>query len=287
MRSAPFEYFAPRSTDELWSVLDKFGDEAKILAGGQSLIALMNLRFVTPEALVDLKYLPHFSGISRQGSTIRIGATATQRSVEANETIKNELPIVALATRSIGHPQIRNRGTFGGSLAHADPSSELPAAVMALDCTLVLESKVGERIVRAIDFFTGPYTTVLQAGEVLKEIFFPSPSSSTQYGFYEIARSSGAFAMAGAICATRVSDSGFVESIRIGLFGVGSKPLLFVFDEEILGMQLLGPELISLVSQIVRDKVEPLHDMQVSSDQRRHYSAVVVSRALQMGLVSQ
>ena len=286
MRPAPFEYFAPRSTDELWSVLDKFGDEAKILAGGQSLVALMNLRFVTPEALVDLKYLPHFSGISRQGSTIRIGATATQRSVETDETIKHQLPIVALATRSIGHPQIRNRGTFGGSLAHADPSSELPAAVIALDCTLVLESKVGERIVRAIDFFTGPYTTVLQAGEVLKEILFPSPSSSTQYGFYEIARCSGAFAMAGAICATRVSDGGFVESIRIGLFGVGSKPILFVFDKEILGMQILGPELISLVSQIVRDKVEPLHDMQVTSDQRRHYSAVVVSRALQMGLVS-
>jgi len=286
MRPAPFEYFAPRSTDELWSVLDKFGDEAKILAGGQSLVALMNLRFVTPEALVDLKYLPHFSGISRQGSTIRIGATATQRSVETDETIKHQLPIVALATRSIGHPQIRNRGTFGGSLAHADPSSELPAAVIALDCTLVLESKVGERIVRAIDFFTGPYTTVLQAGEVLKEILFPSPSSSTQYGFYEIARCSGAFAMAGAICATKVSDGGFVESIRIGLFGVGSKPILFVFDKEILGMQILGPELISLVSQIVRDKVEPLHDMQVTSDQRRHYSAVVVSRALQMGLVS-
>ena len=286
MRPAPFEYFAPRSTDELWSVLDKFGDEAKILAGGQSLVALMNLRFVTPEALVDLKYLPHFSGISRQGSTIRIGATATQRSVETDETIKHQLPIVALATRSIGHPQIRNRGTFGGSLAHADPSSELPAAVIALDCTLVLESKVGERIVRAIDFFTGPYTTVLQAGEVLKEILFPSPSSSTQYGFYEIARCSGAFAMAGAICATRVSDGGFVESIRIGLFGVGSKPILCVFDKEILGMQILGPELISLVSQIVRDKVEPLHDMQVTSDQRRHYSAVVVSRALQMGLVS-
>lgn len=285
MRPAPFEYFAPRSTDELWSVLDKFGDEAKILAGGQSLVALMNLRFVTPEALVDLKYLPHFSGISRQGSTIRIGATATQRSVETDETIKHQLPIVALATRSIGHPQIRNRGTFGGSLAHADPSSELPAAVIALDCTLVLESKVGERIVRAIDFFTGPYTTVLQAGEVLKEILFPSPSSSTQYGFYEIARCSGAFAMAGAICATKVSDGGFVESIRIGLFGVGSKPILFVFDKEILGMQILGPELISLVSQIVRDKVEPLHDMQVTSDQRRHYSAVVVSRALQMGLV--
>ena len=287
MRPAPFEYFAPRSTDELWSVLDKFGDEAKILAGGQSLVALMNLRFVTPEALVDLKYLPHFSGISRQGSTIRIGATATQRSVETDETIKHQLPIVALATRSIGHPQIRNRGTFGGSLAHADPSSELPAAVIALDCTLVLESKVGERIVRATDFFTGPYTTELQAGEVLKEILFPSPSSSTQYGFYEIARCSGAFAMAGAICATRVSDGGFVESIRIGLFGVGSKPILFVFDKEILGMQILGPELISLVSQIVRDKVEPLHDMQVTSDQRRHYSAVVVSRALQMGLVSQ
>ena len=286
MRPAPFEYFAPRSTDELWSVLDKFGDEAKILAGGQSLVALMNLRFVTPEALVDLKYLPHFSGISRQGSTIRIGATATQRSVETDETIKHQLPIVALATRSIGHPQIRNRGTFGGSLAHADPSSELPAAVIALDCTLVLESKVGERIVRAIDFFTGPYTTVLQAGEVLKEILFPSPSSSTQYGFYEIVRCSGAFAMAGAICATKVSDGGFVESIRIGLFGVGSKPILFVFDKEILGMQILGPELISLVSQIVRDKVEPLHDMQVTSDQRRHYSAVVVSRALQMGLVS-
>ena len=285
MRPAPFEYFAPRSTDELWSVLDKFGDEAKILAGGQSLVALMNLRFVMPEALVDLKYLPHFSGISRQGSTIRIGATATQRSVETDETIKHQLPIVALATRSIGHPQIRNRGTFGGSLAHADPSSELPAAVIALDCTLVLESKVGERIVRAIDFFTGPYTTVLQAGEVLKEILFPSPSSSTQYGFYEIARCSGAFAMAGAICATKVSDGGFVESIRIGLFGVGSKPILFVFDKEILGMQILGPELISLVSQIVRDKVEPLHDMQVTSDQRRHYSAVVVSRALQMGLV--
>lgn len=285
MRPAPFEYFAPRSTDELWSVLDKFGDEAKILAGGQSLVALMNLRFVTPEALVDLKYLPHFSGISRQGSTIRIGATATQRSVETDETIKHQLPIVALATRSIGHPQIRNRGTFGGSLAHADPSSELPAAVIALDCTLVLESKVGERIVRAIDFFTGPYTTVLQAGEVLKEILFPSPSSSTQYGFYEIARCSGAFAMAGAICATKVSDGGFVESIRIGLFGVGSKPILFVFDKEILGMEILGPELISLVSQIVRDKVEPLHDMQVTSDQRRHYSAVVVSRALQMGLV--
>lgn len=128
---------------------------------------------------------------------------------------------------------------------------------------------------------------MLQAGEVLKEIFFPSPSSSTQYGFYEIARCSGAFAMAGAICATRVSDGGFVESIRIGLFGVGSKPILFVFDQEILGMQILGPALISLVSQIVRDKVEPLHDMQVTSDQRRHYSAVVVSRALQMGLVSQ
>ena len=287
MRPAPFEYFAPRSTDELWSVLDKFGDEAKILAGGQSLVALMNLRFVTPEALVDLKYLPHFSGISRQGSTIRIGATATQRSVETDETIKHQLPIVALATRSIGHPQIRNRGTFGGSLAHADPSSELPAAVIALDCTLVLESKVGERIVRATDFFTGPYTTELQAGEVLKEVLFLSPSSSTQYGFYEIARCSGAFAMAGAICATRVSDGGFVESIRIGLFGVGSKPILFVFDKEILGMQILGPELISLVSQIVRDKVEPLHDMQVTSDQRRHYSAVVVSRALQMGLVSQ
>lgn len=287
MRPAPFEYFAPRSTDELWSVLDKFGDEAKILAGGQSLVALMNLRFVTPEALVDLKYLPHFSGISRQGSTIRIGATATQCSVETDETIKHQLPIVALAIRSIGHPQIRNRGTFGGSLAHADPSSELPAVVMALDCTLVLESKVGERIVRATDFFTGPYTTVLQAGEVLKEVFFSSPSSSTQYGFYEIARCSGAFAMAGAISATRVSDGGFVESIRIALFGVGSKPILFVFDKEILGMQILGPELISLVSQIVRDKVEPLHDMQVTSDQRRHYSAVVVSRALQMGLVSQ
>ena len=283
MRPSLLNYSAPKSIDELWSLLDQYGDEGKILAGGQSLMPLLNLRLAAPKAVIDLRHLNIFSGILLEREFLRIGSTTTQHVVEKDEFINSKMPIVALATSFIGHPQIRNRGTFGGSIAHADPSSELPALAVALNCKILAISESEERVIDAIDFFTGPYTTDLRAGEVLKEIRIPIADPSIQFGFYEIARCSGAFAMAGAVSATRFSDDGFVDSIRIGLFGVGSKPLLFNFDVNTFGSDVLSPKLISLIAGIVRDAVNPMEDAQVTANQRRHYASVVVERSLRAG----
>jgi carbon-monoxide dehydrogenase medium subunit len=225
MKPAPFEYHAPTTAAEAVALLADLGDEAKLLAGGQSLIPMLALRLAAFEHLVDLGRIDELRGIERTNGTVRIGAGTTQSAIERSEEVASAVPLLARATPYIGHFQIRNRGTIGGSLAHADPAAEYPAVALALDAELEIMSAGGDRrTVPAAEFFEGLWSTAVGDDELLTAVTFPVWARRTGFAVHEFARRHGDFAIAGAAVAVELDGDDRVRNCGIGLLGLGSTP---------------------------------------------------------------
>jgi len=286
MKPAPFDYFDPRSVEEAVSLLREHGEDAKIMAGGQSLMPLLNMRMARPEALIDLSRVEGLEYIREEGGALAIGAMTTKRAVERSELVRSRQPLLHAATLLIAHPQIRNRGTVGGSMAQADPAAEYPAVALTLDAELRAVGPEGERTIAANDFFVSYLTTALEPAEVLTEVRFPVLAEGTGWAFEEISRRHGDFAMTGAAVTLSVEGAGRCTAARIVLFGVGPTPVRVQAAEQMLVGEALGPTLLEGAGQTVSEALdEPLSDVHASAEFRRHLAGVLTRRALGEAMV--
>jgi carbon-monoxide dehydrogenase medium subunit len=279
MKPAPFSYRDPRSVEEALQLLADHGEDAVILAGGQSLVPLMNFRLATPEVVVDINRVPGLDGLEVSGDGIRLGSLVRASAVERHGGVKSALPVLIRALSHVGHPQIRNRTTIGGSLAHADPASELPTAAAALDGTVVLASRRGERRVGWEDFFLGPYMTSGEPDEMVVEATLSVPEG-LEADFVEVARRHGDFALVGAFVGI-VRQDGVCAAARIALCGVAGAPVR-IRDAE-AALVGCGPEghQLGQVESAVRDALDPSDDIHASGEYRRHVAGVLVRRTLE------
>jgi carbon-monoxide dehydrogenase medium subunit len=280
MKPAPFEYFAPETVADAASILSRYEGEAKVLAGGQSLVPLLNMRLARPAALVDLNRVPELDFIREDGGRLVVGAMARQRDAERSDLVARAQPLLRDALKQIAHPQIRNRGTIGGSLAHADPAAELPAVAVALDAQFVIYGPTGERIVQAKDFFETFLTTALQPDEVLTRVSFPRLPDGTGWSIQEVSRRHGDFALAGAVVLVG-SEDGRCSDVRIALFGVGATPVrAHAAENGLRGEDVSEAAIDAACAKAAAEIDEPLGDIHASSDFRRHLAKVMTRRAL-------
>ena len=281
MKPAPFEYLAPDSLAAALDLLARRGGEAKLLAGGQSLIPVMNFRLAQPSLLVDLNRLRDLDYLREDGGGLRIGAMTRQRRLERDPLVPRLAPLLRETVPFIAHPQIRNRGTVGGSLAHADPAAELPAVMVALDARFRLQRAGGERWVEARDFFGGLFTTALEPDEMLVEVALPPPPPNTGWAFLEVARRLGDYAQVGIAARVSLDDSGRCRAARLVYLSVGDRP---VDAREAAGM-LAGTDLSDEVIAAAADKasreeMDPTGDVHASADFKRHLARVLTGRVL-------
>jgi CO/xanthine dehydrogenase FAD-binding subunit len=287
MKPAPFEYFAPTDITEALDLLAQYGDEAKVLAGGQSLMPLMNMRLARPHVLVDINRLPALSQMTLgTDGTLTIGALTRQRAVERASLIQTQYPLLAAVMPSLGHVQIRNRGTIGGSIVHADPAAELPAVCLALEAELVLRSAVGQRTMNAADFFRSYLTTAIDPIELLVDIRFPPWQAQWRWGFQEVCRREGDFALVGAVAVLRMDHDDFCQAARLTMFGVGGTPFRPRRAEDILSGQQLEERVLDQLANVVAAELEPDSDLHASAEYRREVGGVVARRAVEMALGS-
>lgn len=280
MKPAPFEYVAPASIEEALSALAEHGSDAKILAGGQSLIPLMSLRLAQPAVLVDINGLGDLSGIDTGDSGVRIGALTRHRTAERSKLLADHAPLMAEAMPLIGHVAIRSRGTIGGSLAHADPAAELPAIALATDASLIARSQAsGERRIPASDFFEGYFTTSLREDEILCAIEIPSAPANTGTAVIEVARRHGDFALVGAVAALTL-DGGTISAARVALINVAERPLPADAAESILVGASPGEAVFAEAADATAAALDPPGDLHASPAYRRKVAAVCVRRAL-------
>jgi CO/xanthine dehydrogenase FAD-binding subunit len=281
MKPAPFKYIAAASLEQALTLKAEFGDEARFLAGGQSLVPMLNFRVAQPKMLIDLNLLSQLSGIVCENSaSLRIGALTRYRTLERDQQIAQTAPLVCEALPHIAHPQIRNRGTLGGNLAHADPASELPAIVVALGGRLRAQSIRGERWIEARDFFLAPLTTALHADEMLVEIQLPARAKRSGSCFMEVARRRGDFALMGAAVVLTLGVFGRCNDVRIVLCGAGDTPT----DVSDAASGLIGHSIdsegINHVAASVQKSIDPPGNVHASKAFQRHLAGVLVKRAL-------
>ncbi|MDR7485749.1 MAG: xanthine dehydrogenase family protein subunit M [Armatimonadota bacterium] len=239
MKPAAFEYLQPTTRAEVLEVLHQFSASAKVLAGGQSLVPLMNLRLARPAVVVDINRIGDLAYLRREDGALVLGALVRHRQLERDPAVGSACPILQEAARHIGYPAVRNRGTVGGSVAHADPAAELPCVLLAAGATVVVESRSGRRAIPIDRFFVGPYTTQLRADELLVEVRVPAVEPDDAWGFAEFARHDGGFALALAACVMRRDPEGRVETARVAVGGVTATPERLVGAEETLRGQRL------------------------------------------------
>jgi len=281
MKPAPFEYHAPTSLDEALALKAQHGDEGKPLAGGQSLIPAMNFRVAQPSLLIDLNRIPELRYISKPNGALHIGAMTLQSSAERDQLIAEHVPLLHEAIPNIAHPQVRNRGTIGGNLAHADPASEMPVVAMALGASFKAKSQSGVRWVEAKDFFAGLFATALQPDELLVEIAFPAKTARTGYCFTEVARRHGDYAMAGLAAIVELDGDDKIAAARLVYLNVGDGPC----DAATAAASLLGKapdaatfkEAGRIASQ---EDMAPFGNVHATPEYQRHLSAVLTERAL-------
>jgi carbon-monoxide dehydrogenase medium subunit len=280
MKPPPFAYFDPRTLDEAVALLNEHGLDAKVLAGGQSLVPLLNMRLARPAVLVDLNRIDGLGYVRETNGAIAIGAMTRQRTAERSPLVREKLPLLHAATTFIAHPQIRNRGTVGGSLAHADPAAELPAVALALEAEFAVAGPNGARTVAAKDFFVTYLTTCLEPAEVVTEVRFPAQPERSGWAFVELSRRHGDFALAG-VAATLTLDSGTISDARIALFGVGATALRASAAESMLRGQRPDDALFEEASRAAAEAIEePLSDIHASAEYRRDLARVLTRRAL-------
>ena len=279
MKPAPFEYHAPSTVEEALALLTRYDGDAKLLAGGQSLVPLLNFRLSRPAALVDLNRIPALAGIREADGHLAFGAMTRQRAIEFSPVVARRLPLLTEATRWVGHLPIRSRGTIGGSLAHADPSAEYPAVLTALEGEVTVRGPRGERVVRAADLFETYLTTTLAADEILVEVRLPVMPEGAGYAFEEFSRRHGDFAIIG-IAAMVVRQGERCTMARLATAGAGPVPVRLRAAEEVLERDGLGAAAIAAAGRRAAESVQPDSDLHASADYRRHLTGVLTERAL-------
>ena len=282
MKPAPFEYQAPGSLEAALDLLASRGGDAKLLAGGQSLIPVMNFRLAEPALLVDINKLADLDFIRRgEDGSLRIGALTRQRRLERDLLVAEVAPLLHEAMPSIAHPQIRNRGTIGGSLAHADPAAELPAVAVALGARFRLQRAGGDRWVDARDFFGGLFTTALEPDEILTEVAIPPLPPRTGWAFLEIARRHGDYAQVGIAALVTLDESGRCREARLVYLSVGDRPVEAREAARLLAGQEISPAAIEAAAdKASRDEMDPAGDVHATAEFKRHLARVLTGRAL-------
>jgi CO/xanthine dehydrogenase FAD-binding subunit len=286
MKPAPFEYVRPASRADALEVLSQHGDDAKVLAGGQSLVPLMNFRLSRPRVIVDVNGLADLAYLRPLDGGLAIGALTRQRTVEKSDAARERAPLLWEATPWIGHLPIRTRGTVGGSLVHADPAAEYPVAMVALDAEFTLERKGGRRQVGAHDFFRTYLTTDIGPTELLTEIRVPGLPARTGVAFVELARRHGDFAIVAAAAAVTLDGGGRVAAARVALGGVGPTPVRARAAENALAGQRPTKALMAAAAAEVPALTDPPDDIHASAEYRREMSAVFTRRALTRALAT-
>ena len=279
MKPVPFEYHRPASLAETFDLLDRYGDDGRLLAGGQSLVPALNLRLAAPRAVIDINRIPDLDAIRVTGEGLVIGALARQEALERSPLVREHAPLIASALPHVGHSAIRARGTIGGSLALADPAAELPACAVALGATIRAGRRGGTRDIPADEFFRGIYTTALAPGEIVTEILVPRPAAGWRWGFDELARRHGDFALAGVAAGARV-ESGVVAESRLVFFGVGTRPVRARRAEAALAGGRADAEALAAAGRALDGDLDPPGDVHGSPALRRHLARVLLARVV-------
>jgi aerobic carbon-monoxide dehydrogenase medium subunit len=281
MKPAPFEYLAPDSLDAALEALARHGWDAKLLAGGQSLVPVMNFRLAQPAVLIDLNRIGGLDHVQPDGGGLRIGAMTRQRTLERDPRVAELAPLLGEAVPFIAHPQIRNRGTVGGSLAHADSRAELPAVAVALRARFRLQRTGGERWVEARDFFAGLLTTVLEPDEILTEVALPPSPPRSGWAFQEVARRHGDYAQVGLAAGVALDEAGRCREARLVFLSVGDRPIEAPEAARLLEGSVPSEEAIAAAAdKASRDEMDPTGDIHASSEFKRHLARVLTGRVL-------
>ncbi|MFT0546769.1 FAD binding domain-containing protein [Allopusillimonas ginsengisoli] len=275
----PFEYHAPRSLPDAIGLLSQYGDEAKLLAGGHSLLPMMKLRFAQPGHLIDLGKVPGLKGIYDAGNEIRIGAMTTENELIWSELLQQKCPLLVEAARLISDPQVRYLGTLGGDISHGDPGNDHPAIMLALDASFVLSGPSGERIVAASEFFLGTYYTALESTEILTEIRIPTPAAGTGYCYSKLKRKTGDFATAATAVLLRMNGS-LVEHVSIALTNLGPTALKAADAEAALQGEEINDQTIAQAAKLAMSVCEPVADLRGDIEYKTAMAGVMTERAL-------
>ena len=278
MKASAFSYARATSVVNALELLAAHGDDAKVLSGGQSLMPAMNLRLISPQWIVDIGGIAELKGITVHGDVLTIGALTRHVDLQRSPDIAAHAPLLTEATAHVAHPAIRNKGTIGGSLAHADPASELPACMVALDATIVIRGQTSERRVAARDFFTGIYETALAADELLIAVELPAARKNSAHFFHEFARRHGDYAIVGAAAQAIVEGDRFAD-LRLVFFAIGDRPLLSSAASRLINVAVT-PEILADVSATLEDELDPPEDQQATASMRRHLAKVLLTRCV-------
>jgi carbon-monoxide dehydrogenase medium subunit len=280
MKPAPFSYVKARSLEHALDLLRQANGEARVLAGGQSLMAALNLRLSSPRLLVDINGLAGLGAIALDGGHLTLGAMVRQTAAERSPVVTERAPLIAEALSHVAHPAIRNRGTIGGSIALADPAAELPACLVALGGEVEIAGLAGRRRVAAEDFFKGLYETDLRPGEVLAAVRIPAATRPSRHGFGEFARRKGDYALVG-LCAVAHALADKLQDVRLVFFGVGLRPVRARRAEAEIEGELFDERRIRKAISALADDLDPPDDIQASSALRTHLAGVLLERAVQ------
>ncbi|HSB01137.1 MAG TPA: xanthine dehydrogenase family protein subunit M [Anaerolineales bacterium] len=285
MKPAPFEYHVPDSLEQALDLMSQYAGEAKILAGGQSLVPAMNFRVVQPGLLIDLNRVPELSYICEESNVLRAGAMTRERHLEFDSSIAYRTPLLAEAVPFIAHPQIRNRGTLGGSLVNADPAAELPVLMLALSARLKAKSIAGQRWIDAEDFYAGMFTTALAPDEILVEIEIPFMARRTGWSFMEVAPRAGDYALMGVAALVTLDESGKCREAKLVYLNAGDGPVVAKEAAGMLAGEPLSNTLIESAAAVASEKeIQPFGNIHTSPEFQRHLANVLTKKALRQAL---
>lgn len=284
MKPPAFSYACPESLPEALELGARYGDDAKWLAGGQSLIAVLNLRFAEPKVLIDLNRIPGLAFVASDGGELRIGAMTRHRTLESSEVASAAQPLVPRAAREIGHLAIRNRGTIGGSLVHGDPAAEWPLVTLVMGARLRLESSGGAREIAAQDFWVGPLTSVTRPGELVTEIRIGATSPRTSFGFAELCRRPGDFAIVAAACRVTRDEAGACRDVALAVGGADATALRIGAAEAVVRGNRGESGAVDDAAEAAMRAVEPSSDVHASAAYRRRMVGVLTRRVLHEAL---
>jgi len=274
-----FDYHCPTSVSEAVSLLSKFGGEAKILAGGHSLLPMMKLRFAEPANLIDINKIPELRGISEEGGVIKIGAMTTENQILFSDILQKKVPLLPEAAKLIADPQVRNRGTIGGDIAHGDPANDHPAIAMALDATFVLQGPGGQRKVKAVDFFHGTYMTDMAEDEIMVSIEVAPFAAKTGYAYHKLKRKTGDWATAAAAVVLQMSGNK-VSHVAIGLTNVAPTALRATAAEQLMIGHEITSDLMDRVAESVRAICDPAEDLRGDAEYKTAMAGEMTRRAI-------
>lgn len=281
MKPSRFEYYAAGSIDGAIALIAEHGDDARFIAGGQSLVPMMNLRVAAPPALIDLNGIPELSEVRFDtDGALHVGAMTRTRRLETDPEIATANPLLAAAAIHVAHAQIRNRGTIGGSIAHADPAAEMPGIVLACDAKICVRGGTGGRVIKAAKFFEGVFTTNLKDGELIEKIYFPPWPRERCWSFQEVSRREGDFALVGIAAWFDLDDAGAISDCRIAAIGAGDTPLRLRGAEDVLTGSAPSSSLFEKAAGAVAADIDPFDDIHAGADYRRDVAAALVMRTL-------